>query len=44
MQVIYDICHHLALLQPLLTTGSVLVGAANLTVGILRIRHAKIKK
>lgn len=41
MQLLIDVCQHLAPLQPLLTIGSVVVGAANLTVGILKMRRAR---
>lgn len=44
MQVVIEVCQYLAPLQPLLTIGSVVVGAANLTVGILRMRRARYKK
>jgi hypothetical protein len=41
MQLLLEISRHLAPLQPLLTVASVLVGAANLAVGILKMRRAR---
>ncbi|MFE7385300.1 hypothetical protein ACFU9F_33605 [Streptomyces zhihengii] len=41
MQLLLDICHHLTLLQPLLTIGSTFVGAANLAVGVIRMRRTR---
>jgi hypothetical protein len=44
MQVIFEVCQYLAPLQPIFTIGSVLVGAANLTMGIVRMRRTRLRK
>ncbi|MFH8574478.1 hypothetical protein OHB11_01445 [Streptomyces zaomyceticus] len=44
MHVIFDVCQYLAPLQPILTIGSVLIGTANLAVGIKRMRRTRLSK
>ena len=44
MHVIFDVCQYLAPLQPILTIGSVLIGTANLAVGIKRMRRTRLSR